>query len=61
MVRYMTPYFLVGLLFAGGGGAAYGAGAIGVAAGYGLIIAGALIAGVGYARWDERQHPRRPE
>ena len=56
MLRYMRPYLLLALPLPIAGGAAYGAGAIGVLGAYAFTAAGLLVAGVGYARWEERQH-----
>lgn len=57
MIRYMTPYLFVAGVLTVIAGVAYGIGAIGVPATYGLLFVGTLIAGTGYMRWDERQHP----
>jgi hypothetical protein len=59
MLRYLTPYLIVGAALTIAAGVAYGVGAIGVPATYALLFAGAMVAGVGYMRWDERQHPHR--
>lgn len=57
MLRYMTPYLLLAALLVIAGGVGYGTGSIGVLGAYTAGFAATLIAGAGYARWDQRQHP----
>jgi hypothetical protein len=57
MLGYMSPYLIVAALLTVVAGVAYGAGAIGVPVMYLLLIAGTVVGGIGYMRWDERQHP----
>lgn len=59
MLRFLAPYLIIGFAIPGGGAAAYGAGAIGVPALYALILVSAAVTGVGFIRWDERQHPQQ--
>jgi hypothetical protein len=56
MLHALAPYLVVASLIAAAGGALYGAGTIGVAPVYALLLAASLVAGIGYARWDERHH-----
>jgi hypothetical protein len=56
MLRAVASYLLVGMIIAGGGGIAYGSGLIGMLATYGVILLAGLVGGVGYIRWDEREH-----
>jgi hypothetical protein len=53
----MLLILIVAAVFVIVAGVAYGTGAIGVPATYALGLAATLISGVGYMRWDERQHP----
>jgi len=57
MLRFMTPYLLVYAVLTAAAGVGYGAGSLSVAATYGVACIALLVAGAGYARWDERQHP----
>jgi hypothetical protein len=52
----MAPYLVLGLVLGALGGGLYGGGAIGVLGAYALGATAILVAGTGYARWDERQH-----
>jgi hypothetical protein len=57
MLRFMTPYLLLASLFVIVGGIGYGSGALDVLGAYAAVFLATIIAGAGYARWDERQHP----
>jgi hypothetical protein len=59
MLRFLAWYLIIGFAIAGGAGAAYGAGAIGVPGAYALAFLGGTVTCIGYARWDERQHPHQ--
>jgi hypothetical protein len=59
MLRFVAPYFLFAAVVSIAGGAAYGAGSITVPVLYGFMFAAIVVAGLGYARWDERRHPPR--
>jgi hypothetical protein len=54
MLRRLAPNHAGACALAAAGGAAYGAGGLGVPLLYLVIIVASLIALVGYARWDER-------
>jgi hypothetical protein len=58
MLRGLSSYLLLALAIGAAGGAAYGAGLIGVLAVYGTILAAVLVGLIGYVRWDERHQPR---
>jgi hypothetical protein len=59
MLRFMAPYLVVASVAAMAAGAAYGEGWIDVPILYAIAFAATMLAGAGYARWDERQHPPR--
>jgi hypothetical protein len=56
MLRAVDPYVVVGMIIPGAGGIAYGSGLIGVLGTYGVMLVAILVGGVGYIRWDEREH-----
>jgi hypothetical protein len=56
MLRSVAPYHAVALILAAAGGAAYGAGAIGVPALYLVVLVAGVVAMVGYVRWDLRHY-----
>jgi hypothetical protein len=49
-------YIVVGLIVAGLGGGLYGGGAIGAPAMYGVLLLAGAITGIGFLRWEERDH-----
>jgi hypothetical protein len=59
MLRFLAPYRIIGFAIGGSGGAAYGAGAIGVPILYALVLVSAAVTGAGFVRWEERQHPQQ--
>jgi hypothetical protein len=56
MVRFLLPYLIVALVVLVAGAALYANEATGVLGAYATGLAAILVAGVGYARWEERQH-----
>lgn len=56
MLHALAPYLIVAGLIAVAGRALYGAGTIGVAPAYAIVLAAGLLAGAGYVRWDERHY-----
>jgi hypothetical protein len=57
MLRYMSPYLILAAAVTIAAGVGYGTDTFGVPITYALLFAATLIAGAGYVRWDERQHP----
>jgi hypothetical protein len=58
MLRELSSYLLLALTIGAAGGAAYGAGLIGVPAVYATILAAVLAGLIGYVRWDARHQAR---
>ena len=59
MIRFLAPYVVVAAVIDIAAAALYGAGSINAAALYGVMFVAIVVAGAGYVRWDERQHPHR--
>jgi hypothetical protein len=58
MLRHLTPYLALAAVIAGIGAVAYAVGATGSIAVYAAGLLATLIAGAGYARWDNQRHPQ---
>jgi hypothetical protein len=58
MLRELSSYLVLALAIGAAGGAAYGAGLIGVLAVYATILAAVCVGLIGYVRWDERHQAR---
>ena len=56
MVRFLLPYLIPAFAIIVVGAALYASEATGVLGAYATGVAALLVSGVGYVRWDERQH-----